>query len=80
MTNAQQSSWLDDVPLELEAAIDGHAMRVSAVLALRVGSLISTGRPSGENIDVFAGGARIGTGEFSAAGPNAVLRVVRLGS
>jgi flagellar motor switch/type III secretory pathway protein FliN len=80
MTNSQQPTWLDDVPLDLEAAIAGPPMRVSAVLALRVGSVISTARPSGENIDVFAGGGRIGGGEFSANGPKAVLRMVRFGS
>jgi flagellar motor switch/type III secretory pathway protein FliN len=54
-------------------------MRVSEILALRAGSVISTGLRAGESIDVFAGRARIGAGEFSSGSQRAVIRMVHFG-
>ena len=34
----------DDVPVEVEAALAGPAMRVSDLLALRVGTVVNTSR------------------------------------
>ena len=79
-TNLQRPSWFDDVPLDVDAGIPAPPMRVSEVLAWRVGTIVSTERPNGENVDVFAGGARLGSGELSIAGSRAVLRMVRFGS
>lgn len=70
----------DDVPVEVEAAVAGPAMRVSELLALRVGSIVGTPSSIGENIAVFAGGARIGAGELSNRDRRMVLRMVRFGS
>jgi len=78
-TLQQPPAWLDDIPVNVDAAIIGPMIRVSEVLALHVGSVIATGRLGGENIDVFAGGARIGSGEFSAIGQRSRLRLVKLG-
>jgi flagellar motor switch/type III secretory pathway protein FliN len=55
-------------------------MRVGEILALRPGSVISTGLRAGASIDVFAGRARIGAGEFSSNGQREVIRMVRFGS
>jgi flagellar motor switch/type III secretory pathway protein FliN len=80
MNDAQRLSSLDDVPVEVEALVPGLTMRVSEVLALQPGSVVATARPSGESLDVFAGGSRIGTGEFSTTGGRTVIRMIRLGS
>ena len=73
-------SLLDDVPVDIEAAVVGPKMRVGEILAWRAGSVISTGLRAGESIDVFAGCARIGAGEFSSNGQREVIRMVRFGS
>jgi flagellar motor switch/type III secretory pathway protein FliN len=80
MKALEQFSLLDDVPVDVEAAVAGPRMRVSEILALRNGSVIATGLRVGESIDVFAGRARIGSGEFSRNGQREVIRMVRFGS
>ena len=80
MKALEQFSLLDDVPVDIEAAVAGPRMRVSEILAWRPGSVVSTGLRAGESIDVFAGRARIGTGEFSSDGRREVIRMVRFGS
>ena len=73
-------SLLNDVPVDIEAAVAGPKMRVGEILAWRAGSVISTGLRAGESIDVFAGCARIGAGELSSNGQREVIRMVRFGS
>ena len=70
----------DDLPLEVEAVVAGPAMRVSELLALRLGSVITTPSCVGENISGFAGGARIGAGELSNRDRRLLIRMVRFGS
>ena len=79
MKAPEQFSLLDDAPVDIEAAVAGPKMRVGEILALRVGSVISTGLRAGESIDVLAGRARIGAGEFSSDGQRDVIRMVRFG-
>ena len=80
MTDTKRYSWLSDIPVEVEAAAAGPALRVSEILALREGSIVTTNLPAGESIKVFAGGALIGAGEFSNTEDGAAIRMVRLGS
>lgn len=80
MMDSERLSWLDDVPVEIEAAIAGPTMRVSDILALRAGNVIATPRPAGESIDVFAGQSRIGAGELSNTSSRVVIRMIRFGS
>lgn len=69
-----------DVPVEVEVAVAGPAMRVSELLALHVGSVVAMPCCIGENIAVFAGRARIGAGELSNRDRRLALRMVRFGS
>jgi flagellar motor switch/type III secretory pathway protein FliN len=55
-------------------------MRVSEILALRVGSVIATPLRSGDSVEVFAGKASIGAGELSSNSNRTIIRMVRLGS
>jgi flagellar motor switch/type III secretory pathway protein FliN len=80
MTDAEFPLRFDDVPIEIEVAFSGPAMRVSQLLALRVGSTVLTTRRIGENIVAYAGGSRIGEGELSNREQRLVLRMVRFGS
>jgi flagellar motor switch/type III secretory pathway protein FliN len=80
MTNAERLVRLDDVPVEIEAAIAGPVLRVREILALRVGRVIAAPSRAGDSVDLFAGGARIGDGELSRSGDRPVIRMVRFGS
>jgi flagellar motor switch/type III secretory pathway protein FliN len=73
-------SWLDDLPLEIEVAVAGPSMRVTRILELRAGSVVTTALNEGETVDVFAGGARIGDGELSTHAGRTEIRMVHFGS
>jgi len=79
MATAEVQIDFDDVPVEVEAAIPGPELRVSELLALRVGSVISTDWPAGENMAILAGAVRIGCGELSHATRGTIVRMVRFG-
>lgn len=77
MADFAELAHLVDLPLELEATLEGPALRVEDVLALEVGSLIPTRSAAGDNIDVYAGGAFIGSGELGVSHGRTVVRMVR---
>ena len=66
-----------EVPLEVEAVVEGPRLRVRELLALRVGSVIETSRLAGENVDVVAGKTLLGVGELTASRGKAIVRVLR---
>jgi flagellar motor switch/type III secretory pathway protein FliN len=80
MIEPEQALNFGDVPIEVETAVAGPTMRVSELLALRVGSVVATPCGVGENIAVLAGGACIGAGELSNRHGRMVIRMVRFGS
>jgi flagellar motor switch/type III secretory pathway protein FliN len=80
MRDPDQFAWLEDVPVEVEAAIAGPTLRVGQILALEEGSVISTSLPAGETVEIFAAGAPIGGGELSNSGSRTSVRMVYLGS
>ena len=55
-------------------------MRVGELLALAEGSLIKTGQPAGETVQVFAAGALIGFAELSDANDHRAVRMVHFKS
>ncbi len=68
-----------DVRFQVEATLQGPNLRVSQLLALKVGSLIPTNHPAGETVDVFAGNAYIGSGELNVMNGRNAVRMVKLG-
>ena len=63
--NAQEEiAPLGDVPVEIEVELDRRIMTTREVLHLEEGCIISTNRSAGENIDIFIGGVRCGSGEI----------------
>jgi len=78
MSDPSALSHLFDIPLEVEATVNGPALRVSELLALREGSVIATRRAAGENIDLFAGDAYIGSGELAQINGCMAVRMVKL--
>ena len=71
---------MSDIPLDVAAALAARPLRVSEVLNLRVGSVIATTQRAGGNLEVYAGKARVGAGEFSEAGGRVSVRITRFGS
>ncbi|MEI9971417.1 MAG: FliM/FliN family flagellar motor switch protein [Ignavibacteriota bacterium] len=76
MANLSQAGHLLDLPLEVEAVVEGRALRVSELLELAVGSLVVSGRAAGETVDVLAGHTYLGSGELARANGHRVVRMV----
>jgi flagellar motor switch/type III secretory pathway protein FliN len=76
MADLQKVGHLLDIPLEVEAVVEGHALRVSALLELAVGSLVVSGRAAGESVDILAGKTFLGAGELAGANGRRVVRMV----
>ncbi len=76
MANLAQVAHLLDIPLEVEAVVEGRALRVSELLELTVGSLVVSGRAAGENVDVLAGRTLLGSGELARGNGHRVVRMV----
>jgi flagellar motor switch/type III secretory pathway protein FliN len=76
MADLAQVGHLLDIPLEVEAVVDGRPLRVSELLELAVGSLLVTERAAGENVDVLAGRTLLGAGELARANGHRVVRMV----
>ena len=64
MTPQEEIAPLGEVPVDIEVELDRLTMRASEVLRFQVGSVISTARPAGENIDIYLGGVLLGSGEI----------------
>jgi len=76
MANLAQVGHLLDIPLEVEAVVEGRALCVSELLELTVGSLVVSGRAAGESVDILAGRTLLGSGELARANGHRVVRMV----
>lgn len=77
MPSLAQVGHLLDIPLEVEAVVEGNALRVSELLELGVGSLVVSGRAAGESVDIHAGRTLLGAGELARANGHRVVRMVK---
>jgi flagellar motor switch protein FliN/FliY len=64
MTALEEIAQLADVRMEVHAELDRTMMTIENILALEPGSVITTNRSAGENIDLVVAGAWIGSGEI----------------
>ena len=71
---------LADIPMRVEALLQGPVLRVGELLALAEGSLIKTSQPAGETVQVFAAGTLIGFAELSDANDHRAVRMVQFKS
>jgi flagellar motor switch/type III secretory pathway protein FliN len=69
-----------DIVFKVDAALDGPVLKIDELLALRPGSVVLTGRPSGGNVTVTAGQAFFGTGELGCSRGKATVRMLSFGS
>jgi flagellar motor switch protein FliN/FliY len=64
MTPQEEIAPLGDIPIEIEVELDRRVMTTREVLQLEEGSVITTMRSAGENIDIYIGGVLCGSGEI----------------
>lgn len=64
MTAFEEIGHLVDVPVDVDVELDRKTMTVREILALDKGSVIKMVRSAGENIDIYVGGAMLGSGEI----------------
>jgi flagellar motor switch protein FliN/FliY len=64
MTAFEEIGHLADVCIEMSVELDRRVMTIAQILDLHEGSVIRMTRSAGENIDILAGGARLGYGEI----------------
>ena len=55
---------LGEVPVEIEIELDRQTIVASEVLSWEEGSVITTDRSAGENIDLYIGGVMCASGEI----------------
>jgi flagellar motor switch protein FliN/FliY len=55
---------IEDLWIGLRAELDHKTVTFSELLDLEVGSILQLGRATGENIDLYAGHVRLGSGEI----------------
>jgi flagellar motor switch protein FliN/FliY len=63
MNPQEEIAPLGEVPVDIEIELDRLVMTTHDVLRLEEGSVISTTRSAGENIDIYIGGVLCGSGE-----------------
>jgi flagellar motor switch protein FliN/FliY len=63
MSPQEEIAPLGEVPVDIEIELDRLVMTTHDVLRLEEGSVISTTRSAGENIDIYIGGVLCGSGE-----------------
>jgi len=63
MNPQEEIAPLGEVPVDIEIELDRLVMTTHDVLLLEEGSVISTTRSAGENIDIYIGGVLCGSGE-----------------
>jgi flagellar motor switch protein FliN/FliY len=64
MTAFEEIGHLADVPVDVDVELDRKTMTVREILSLEQGSVIKMMRSAGENIDIYVGGALLGSGEI----------------
>ena len=64
MNPQEEIAVLGEVPVEIEIELDRKVMTTREVLRLDEGSIITTSRSAGENIDIYIGGVLSASGEI----------------
>ena len=64
MNPQEEIASLGEVPVEIEVELDRRVMSARDMMGLDEGSVITTARSAGENIDIYIGGVLCGSGEI----------------
>jgi flagellar motor switch protein FliN/FliY len=68
---------LMEIPLRIEALVEGPRLSIRDLLALKEGSIVETGVAAGENVEVLAGHSPLGLGELTTSGSRTGVRMLR---
>ena len=71
---APNFQFVEDVKVTLRAELDQRTISFPALLGLEVGSILQLTRPTGENVDLYAGDVLIGCGEILIIDSNLAVR------
>ncbi len=74
-TLLEQLQYFEDIPIGVYAELDQKMMSFGELLDLKVGSLIAFSKPTGENVDLYAGGILLGCGEILLVDGNLTVRL-----
>ncbi len=75
MATISEIAGFADVPLVVEVELDRRTLAVHDILDLRPGIVIGMRRSAGENIDIYVGGARVGSGEILVVDNTMAVRI-----
>ncbi len=64
MNPQEEIAPFGEVPVAIEVELDRRVLPAREVLGLAEGSVITTTRSAGENIDIYIGGVLCGSGEI----------------
>ena len=79
-TNAEKVDFaiVGDVKIAVRAELDNRTISFPELMKLEVGSVLQLSRPTGENVDLYAGEILIGSGEILVIDTNLAVRVAGL--
>jgi flagellar motor switch protein FliN/FliY len=69
---------LEDVPITLHAELDHKTIPFERLVNLKVGSVLQLGRPTGENVDLYAENVLLGSGEILIVDSTLAVRIADL--
>jgi flagellar motor switch protein FliN/FliY len=64
VTPLEEVAPIADVLIDVAVELDRKLMSIREIVSLDVNSVIQMPRSAGENIDVYVGGAHVGSGEI----------------
>ncbi|HVO99522.1 MAG TPA: FliM/FliN family flagellar motor switch protein [Bryobacteraceae bacterium] len=64
MTAFEEVGHLYDIPVDVDVELDRKKMTVRDILSFDQGGIIKMVRSAGENIEIYVGGALLGSGEI----------------
>jgi flagellar motor switch protein FliN/FliY len=69
---------IDDISINLHAELDHKTFSFAELVNLNVGSLLQLGRPTGENVDLYAEEVLLGSGEILIVDTTLAVRIADL--
>jgi len=69
---------LDDISITLHAELDHKTVSFEQLVNLSVGSVLQLGRPTGENVDLYAEDVLLGSGEILIVDSTLAVRIADL--
>ena len=70
---------IEDVPLPLRAELGRKTLSFRELLDLKIGSIVPLSRPAGENVDLYAAEAYLGSGEILVIDGLLAVRLADIG-